>query len=129
MSNKHQTKSAGLNPTGNRRRAALNHPIAAQTKDNAAAGKTSAGHGTGANGAEGAPSGACGDAETATPRALPAAAVRALAEAEARRQKGGGDKSNGAHPDRAADTEVGGRDGPEPTRYGDWEKNGIVSDF
>jgi hypothetical protein len=26
-------------------------------------------------------------------------------------------------------TEVGGRDGPEPTRYGDWEKGGIVSDF
>jgi len=25
--------------------------------------------------------------------------------------------------------EVGGRDGPEPTRYGDWEKNGIISDF
>ena len=25
--------------------------------------------------------------------------------------------------------EIGGRDGPEPTRYGDWEKNGIISDF
>ncbi len=25
--------------------------------------------------------------------------------------------------------EIGGRAGPEPTRYGDWEKNGIVSDF
>ncbi|MCG2842557.1 DUF1674 domain-containing protein [Sandaracinobacter sp. RS1-74] len=25
--------------------------------------------------------------------------------------------------------EIGGRDGPEPTRYGDWEKNGICSDF
>lgn len=25
--------------------------------------------------------------------------------------------------------EVGGRDGPEPTRYGDWENKGIVSDF
>jgi len=25
--------------------------------------------------------------------------------------------------------EVGGPPGPEPTRYGDWEKNGIVSDF
>jgi hypothetical protein len=25
--------------------------------------------------------------------------------------------------------EVGGREGPEPTRYGDWEKNGIISDF
>lgn len=26
-------------------------------------------------------------------------------------------------------TEIGGRKGPEPTRYGDWEKNGIISDF
>jgi hypothetical protein len=25
--------------------------------------------------------------------------------------------------------EVGGRDGLEPTRYGDWEKGGRVSDF
>lgn len=25
--------------------------------------------------------------------------------------------------------EVGGQDGPEPTRYGDWERNGRVSDF
>jgi len=25
--------------------------------------------------------------------------------------------------------EQGGQDGPEPTRYGDWEKAGIVSDF
>jgi len=25
--------------------------------------------------------------------------------------------------------EVGGRDGPEPTRFGDWEKNGRCIDF
>jgi hypothetical protein len=25
--------------------------------------------------------------------------------------------------------EIGGQEGPEPTRYGDWEKNGRVSDF
>jgi hypothetical protein len=25
--------------------------------------------------------------------------------------------------------ELGGRKGPEPTRYGDWEKKGIASDF
>jgi hypothetical protein len=30
-------------------------------------------------------------------------------------------------PDRAA--EIGGRDGPDPTRYGDWEKNGRCIDF
>ncbi len=26
-------------------------------------------------------------------------------------------------------TELGGRNGPEPTRFGDWEKDGVVSDF
>lgn len=25
--------------------------------------------------------------------------------------------------------EIGGQPGPEPTRYGDWEKNGRCSDF
>lgn len=25
--------------------------------------------------------------------------------------------------------EIGGRDGPEPTRYGDWEKDGRCIDF
>ncbi len=25
--------------------------------------------------------------------------------------------------------EIGGRKGPEPTRYGDWEKNGRAVDF
>jgi hypothetical protein len=41
-----------------------------------------------------------------------------------------------ATPPRAADPapplaprEVGGRSGPEPTRYGDWEKNGRCIDF
>lgn len=28
-----------------------------------------------------------------------------------------------------APAEVGGRDGPEPTRFGDWEKNGRCIDF
>ena len=30
---------------------------------------------------------------------------------------------------RPQPTEIGGRDGPEPTRYGDWEKNGRCIDF
>lgn len=47
-------------------------------------------------------------------------AERALAEAETRRKQ----KKENALP-----REVGGRDGPDPTRYGDWEKNGIASDF
>lgn len=32
-------------------------------------------------------------------------------------------------PPIAAQAELGGRDGPEPTRYGDWEKNGRCIDF
>ncbi|MEM8792599.1 MAG: DUF1674 domain-containing protein [Pseudomonadota bacterium] len=51
---------------------------------------------------------------------IAAAAKRALAEAEARRAK--------AEPQEMPE-EIGGRDGPEPTRFGDWEKKGITSDF
>jgi len=29
----------------------------------------------------------------------------------------------------AMSKEIGGPKGPEPTRYGDWERNGRVSDF
>lgn len=29
----------------------------------------------------------------------------------------------------AGPREIGGRQGPEPTRYGDWEKGGLISDF
>lgn len=51
---------------------------------------------------------------------LPPEAQRALAEAEDRRRKA-----------TQADLppELGGRDGPEPVRYGDWEKNGLAIDF
>lgn len=31
--------------------------------------------------------------------------------------------------DEAQPREVGGREGPDPTRYGDWEKNGRCIDF
>jgi hypothetical protein len=36
-----------------------------------------------------------------------------------------------AKPDapKARPREIGGPSGPEPTRYGDWERNGRVSDF
>ena len=51
---------------------------------------------------------------------LSEAAARALAEAEARRAA---DKPLDLPPER------GGRKGPEPVRYGDWEKNGIAVDF
>lgn len=51
---------------------------------------------------------------------LPAAALRALAEAEERRAA---EKLLNLPP------ELGGREGPEPVRFGDWEKKGIAVDF
>ena len=63
-------------------------------------------------------------ANQATPEEVAAriaeAAERAKAEAEARRAK---DAKVQLPP------ELGGPKGPEPTRYGDWEIKGIVSDF
>lgn len=52
---------------------------------------------------------------------LAKAAQRALAEAEERRRR------MDARP--PLPKELHGRNGPEPTRYGDWEKDGIISDF
>ena len=48
------------------------------------------------------------------------AAKRALSEAA--------DRKAAAKPLNLPD-ELGGRDGPEPIRFGDWEKKGITSDF
>ena len=57
-----------------------------------------------------------------TTRNLSDAAKRALAEAAARRAE--------REAKAASQTkELQGRDGPEPTRYGDWEKDGLTSDF
>jgi hypothetical protein len=58
----------------------------------------------------------------AGPNRLTPAAERALSEAEERRRAR---TREAAEPPR----EVGGRDGPDPVRYGDWEKGGIASDF
>ncbi len=54
-------------------------------------------------------------------RQISPAARRALAEAQARRKAEAELK--------AKPREVGGRDGPDPIRYGDWEVKGIASDF
>lgn len=51
---------------------------------------------------------------------LPPAALRALAEAEERRR---------AARAQTPAPEIGGRDGPDPVRFGDWEKKGIAIDF
>ena len=53
-------------------------------------------------------------------KSLSDAARRALAEAEERRKT--------AAPS-SLPPEQGGPKGPEPTRFGDWERKGIVSDF
>ena len=55
-------------------------------------------------------------------RDMPPAAQRALAEAEARRRAA----EEAAQP---LPRELGGRAGPEPVRYGDWERKGIAVDF
>ena len=51
---------------------------------------------------------------------LPPAARRALAEAEERRK---------AAQEAQRPKELGGRDGPEPVRFGDYEKKGLCVDF
>lgn len=69
----------------------------------------------------GAQSGAS-ESVPAAPKAVPPAAVRALSEAAARR----------AEADRkpaAPSRELQGPKGPDPARYGDWERKGIASDF
>jgi hypothetical protein len=60
-------------------------------------------------------------APSAKRKPLSPAAERALAEAAQRR----------AAAARKTDQpkETGGPAGPEPTRYGDWEKKGMASDF
>ncbi|HVV41209.1 MAG TPA: DUF1674 domain-containing protein [Nitrobacter sp.] len=49
-------------------------------------------------------------------------AQRALAEAEARRAAAAAEA-------KPRPKELQGPKGPEPTRFGDWERNGIASDF
>lgn len=51
---------------------------------------------------------------------LPPAAQRALAEAAERRRTAEA---------MTLPPELGGREGPEPVRYGDWEKKGLAIDF
>ena len=65
------------------------------------------------------------DVPHATPeRPLNAAARRALLEAAERRKA-----SEEVVLAPVLETEHGGPRGPEPTRYGDWEKKGLAVDF
>lgn len=61
----------------------------------------------------------------APPKVLSEAAKRALAEAMARRKAADEAAANAPKPPK----EINGPSGPEPTRYGDWERKGIASDF
>ena len=61
------------------------------------------------------------DAEQERRAKLPEAARRALEEADRRKAE---DAARDPMP-----VELGGRDGPEPVRYGDWEKKGLAIDF
>jgi hypothetical protein len=63
-----------------------------------------------------------GPAKPVEKKPLTPAAERALAEAAQRRAE----RDQKAAP---AAKEYGGPSGPEPTRYGDWEKKGLTSDF
>ena len=53
-------------------------------------------------------------------KTVPPAAQRALAEAQARRLQAKQEQRQ---------VELGDRDGPDPVRFGDWEKKGIAIDF
>ena len=67
-----------------------------------------------------------GDAEFRSKKPLTPAAERALAEAAERRAKR---QAQEQAQEVETTKEVGGPSGPEPTRYGDWEKKGLTSDF
>lgn len=58
--------------------------------------------------------------EETTKSDLTPEAQRALQEAEARRKMA---------KDETLPKELGGREGPDPVRYGDWEKKGLAVDF
>jgi hypothetical protein len=68
------------------------------------------------------PTKSAADAAAQPRKVLTPAAQRALAEAEARRREA-------AEHAKAMPKELHGPKGPEPTRYGDWERKGITSDF
>ena len=66
------------------------------------------------------------DDKNITKKDLPPAAIRALAEAEERRAK---QLALEAELEAARASEKGGPKDIEPTRFGDWERKGRVSDF
>ena len=59
------------------------------------------------------------DAESTTPPPVPAPDSSAAESKE----------TVTSDADKGEETEIGGREGPDPTRYGDWEINGRCVDF
>jgi len=64
------------------------------------------------------------DRDEARRRKLAEAAERALAEAKARQEAAAKAEEKAARPE-----ELNGPSGPEPARYGDWERKGKAVDF
>jgi hypothetical protein len=60
------------------------------------------------------------------PEVDPSAGVAESAEADSGEPEKQGSKTKDDHPEAE---EVGGPQGPEPTRYGDWERKGRCIDF
>ena len=56
-------------------------------------------------------------------------ATENVAGKKARRNDEAGDRSGNGGQEEPRPREIGGRDGPEPTRYGDWEYKGRCIDF
>lgn len=59
----------------------------------------------------------------------PAAVAARIAEAGERALKEAAERRAKAAAPGSRPKELNGPKGPEPTRYGDWEKKGVVSDF
>lgn len=62
-------------------------------------------------------------------RAVEASINEQILKAEEKALKKDLEEENSEDSMESMPKEIGGPSGPEPTRYGDWEKNGRVSDF
>ncbi len=70
------------------------------------------------------PSGLAPSPPPAPPRRIDKAELETAAKAKAEAENKPGER-----PAKEKPKEIGGPEGPEPTRYGDWERKGICVDF
>jgi len=68
-------------------------------------------------------------ADQATPDQTDAQIAARIAEAGKRAKAEAQERRDKEQDKKQLPPELGGPKGPEPTRYGDWERKGIVSDF